>query len=63
MKFVGKAVKACGKIAGRLHLGLRGQILLLGVAGVLVVGAIYLPVCRSRSGASARPIASARWKG
>jgi methyl-accepting chemotaxis protein len=27
---------------GRLHLGLRGQILLLGVAGVLVVGAIYL---------------------
>jgi methyl-accepting chemotaxis protein len=42
LKFVGKAVKACGKVAGRLHLGLRGQILLLGVAGVVVVGAIYL---------------------
>jgi methyl-accepting chemotaxis protein len=42
MKFIGKAVKASGKVAGRLHLGLRGQILLLGVAGVLVVGAIYL---------------------
>ena len=42
MKFVGKAVQACGKVAGRLHLGLRGQILLLGVAGVVVVGAIYL---------------------
>ena len=42
IKFVGKAVQACGKVAGRLHLGLRGQILLLGVAGVVVVGAIYL---------------------
>ena len=42
IKFIGKAVKACGNAAGRLHLGLRGQILLLGVAGVLVVGAIYL---------------------
>jgi methyl-accepting chemotaxis protein len=31
-----------GRAFGRLHLGLRGQILLLGVAGVLVVGAIYL---------------------
>lgn len=30
------------KIAGRIHLGLRAQILLLGVAGVIVVGAIYL---------------------
>ncbi|MBV8926986.1 MAG: methyl-accepting chemotaxis protein [Bradyrhizobium sp.] len=31
-----------GQARGRLQLGLRGQILLLGVAGVLVVGAIYL---------------------
>ena len=42
IKFIGKVVKACGNAAGRLHLGLRGQILLLGVVGVLVVGAIYL---------------------
>jgi hypothetical protein len=42
MKFVGKAVSALGRVRGWLHLGLRGQILLLGVAGVLVVGAIYL---------------------
>ncbi|MCP3471311.1 methyl-accepting chemotaxis protein [Bradyrhizobium sp. CCGUVB1N3] len=31
-----------GRLAGRLHVGLRTQILLLGVAGVVVVGAIYL---------------------
>jgi methyl-accepting chemotaxis protein len=30
------------RIAGRIHLGLRTQILMLGVAGVVVVGAIYL---------------------
>jgi methyl-accepting chemotaxis protein len=42
MKFVGKAASIPGRARGRLHLGLRGQILLLGVAGVLVVGAIYL---------------------
>jgi methyl-accepting chemotaxis protein len=42
IKFVGKAVSALGRVRGWLHLGLRGQILLLGVAGVLVVGAIYL---------------------
>ena len=29
-------------IAGRLHLGLRSQVLLLGISGVIAVGAIYL---------------------
>ena len=38
MNLIGNAAR----FFGRLHLGLRGQILLLGVAGVLVVGAIYL---------------------
>jgi methyl-accepting chemotaxis protein len=42
INFVGKAASVLGRARGRLHLGLRGQILLLGVAGVLVVGAIYL---------------------
>jgi methyl-accepting chemotaxis protein len=37
MKFLGKI-----GIARRLHLGLRGQILLLGVGGVAIVAAIYL---------------------
>jgi methyl-accepting chemotaxis protein len=37
MTFLGK-----WRIAGRIHLGLRTQILMLGVAGVVVVGAIYL---------------------
>jgi methyl-accepting chemotaxis protein len=41
-KFIGNAVSFFGRAFGRLHLGLRGQILLLGVAGVVVVGAIYL---------------------
>jgi methyl-accepting chemotaxis protein len=41
MKFVGKTASVLGRVRGRLQLGLRGQILLLGVAGVLVVGAIY----------------------
>lgn len=35
-------VKGLARIAGRMHLGLRAQILLLGIAGVIVVGAIYL---------------------
>ena len=39
---IGNAASFFGRARGRLHLGLRGQILLLGVAGVLVVGAIYL---------------------
>ena len=42
MNLIGNAATLYGKAAGRLHLGLRGQILLLGVAGVLVVGAINL---------------------
>ena len=29
-------------IAGRIHLGLRSQVLLLGISGVIVIGAIYL---------------------
>ena len=29
-------------ITGRIHLGLRSQVLLLGISGVIVVGAIYL---------------------
>jgi methyl-accepting chemotaxis protein len=29
------------RMSGRAHIGLRGQILLLGVAGTAVVGAIY----------------------
>jgi methyl-accepting chemotaxis protein len=36
------AVHRLAHIAGRMYLGLRAQILLLGVAGVIVVGAIYL---------------------
>jgi methyl-accepting chemotaxis protein len=32
----------CAGVAGRIHLGLRSQILTLGMAGVAVVGAIYL---------------------
>jgi methyl-accepting chemotaxis protein len=39
---IGNAARFLGRVLGRLHLGLRGQILLLGVAGVLIVGAIYL---------------------
>jgi methyl-accepting chemotaxis protein len=37
MQFLGKRL-----LAGGIHLGLRAQILMLGVAGVIVVGAIYL---------------------
>lgn len=29
-------------VDGRIHLGLRSQILLLGMTGVTVIGAIYL---------------------
>jgi methyl-accepting chemotaxis protein len=42
LKFIANAASFAGKASARLHLGLRGQILLLGVAGVVVVGAIYL---------------------
>ena len=51
-----------GRAFGRLHLGLRGQILLLGVAGVLVVGAIYLVGLQVEHAAISRPTASLRWK-
>ena len=29
-------------ISGRIYLGLRSQVLLLGISGVIAVGAIYL---------------------